>query len=148
MLSEFGDNNPCWKELKHVFQSHLIFMWCRHCKSNPPDQPGFLMYWLQVLRKSRSQTLSIVIRISWKRLSSQPTYAILEVVYLTNWYLTFCLTCYLYDVHFQGKLQYVGHVGEQKIKCGSMRTREITDIRLLHGLIHIFKIWTTNFYNF
>ena len=113
-----------------------------------PDQPGFLMYWLQVLRKSRSQTLSIVIRISWKRLSSQPTYAILEVVYLTNWYLTFCLTFYLYDVHFQGKLQYVGHVGEQKIKCGSMRTREITDIRLLHGLIHIFKIWTTNFYNF
>ena len=56
MLSEFGDNNPCWKELKHVFQSHLIFMWRRHCKSNPADQPGFLIYWLQVLRKSRSQT--------------------------------------------------------------------------------------------
>ena len=29
----------------------------------------------------------------------------------------FGVTLYLTGVHFRGELQYVGHVGEQKIKC-------------------------------
>ena len=37
----------------------------------------------------------------------------------------FCLALYLTGVHFRGKLQYVGHVGGQKIKCRPIRTQEI-----------------------
>ena len=42
----------------------------------------------------------------------------------------FCLALYLTEVHFQGELQYAGHVGEQKIKCRPIRTREIVGDRL------------------
>ena len=42
----------------------------------------------------------------------------------------FCLALYLTGVHFRGELQQVGHVGEQKIKCRSIRTREIAGVRL------------------
>ena len=37
-------------------------------------------------------------------------------------------------MHFRGNLQHVGHMGEQKIKCGPITTQEITDIRLLEEL--------------
>ena len=42
----------------------------------------------------------------------------------------FCLALYLAGVHFQGELQHVGHVGEPKIKCRPIRTREISGVRL------------------
>ena len=37
----------------------------------------------------------------------------MEIVYLTNWYWTFCLTFFLTDIHFWGKLEHVGD-GVQK----------------------------------
>ena len=37
----------------------------------------------------------------------------------------FCLALYLTGVHFQGELQHDGHVGEQKVKCQPIKTREI-----------------------
>ena len=37
----------------------------------------------------------------------------------------FCLFLYLTGVHFRGKLQYIGDVSQQKIKCRPIRTREI-----------------------
>ena len=43
--------------------------------------------------------------------------------------LAFCLALYLTGVHFQDKLQHVGHVGEQKIKFQPIRTREIAGVR-------------------
>ena len=47
---------------------------------------------------------------------------------LSMWQLEaqlFCLPLYLTGVHFRGKLQQGGHVGEQKIKCHPIRTWEI-----------------------
>ena len=41
---------------------------------------------------------------------------------------------FLNDVHFQGESQQLGHVSEQKVMSGSIRTPEITDIRLLDEL--------------
>ena len=35
----------------------------------------------------------------------------------------------LTGVHFRGELQHVGHVGEQKLKCQSIRTRKIAGVR-------------------
>ena len=43
----------------------------------------------------------------------------------------FYLTLYLTGVYFRGELQYIGHVGEQKIKCRPIRTRQIAGVRLL-----------------
>ena len=43
--------------------------------------------------------------------------SILEVAYITIGYPAFCLALYLTDVHFQGELQHVGDVSEQKINC-------------------------------
>ena len=43
-------------------------------------------------------------------------YFIMGVVYATIRNPTFCLALYLTGIHFRGKLQYVGHVGAQKIK--------------------------------
>ena len=43
---------------------------------------------------------------------------------------TSCLAFYLTGVHFRGELQHVGHVGEQKIKFRSIRTREVAGVRL------------------
>ena len=40
-----------------------------------------------------------------------------EAVYVTIGNPASCLALYLTGVHFQGKLQHVGHGGEQKIKC-------------------------------
>ena len=42
---------------------------------------------------------------------------------------TFCLVFYLTVVHFQGELQHVGNVSEQKIKCRPIRTQEIAGVR-------------------
>ena len=42
----------------------------------------------------------------------------------------FCLAFYLTGVHSRGELQHVSHVGEQKIKCQPIRTREIAAVRL------------------
>ena len=42
----------------------------------------------------------------------------------------FCLALYLTGVHSRGKLQHVGHVSEQKINCGAIRTREVGGVRL------------------
>ena len=41
----------------------------------------------------------------------------------------FCLALYLTGVLFRGKLQHVGDVSEQKIKCRPIRTREIAAVR-------------------
>ena len=46
----------------------------------------------------------------------------------------FCLTFYITGVHFRGKLQQVGHVGEQRLKCRPIRTREIARVRLYKEL--------------
>ena len=43
--------------------------------------------------------------------------AFYDVVYVRIGNPAFCLALYLTGVHFRGELQYVGHVGEQKIKC-------------------------------
>ena len=43
---------------------------------------------------------------------------------------TFYLAFYLTGVHFRGKLQQVGQVGEQIIKCQSIRPRETAGVRL------------------
>ena len=56
-----------------------------------------------------------------------------KVVYVTNWYPTFWLTFYLTDVHFRGELQQVDDVGEQKIKCRPVRTRDTAGVRLQDG---------------
>ena len=37
---------------------------------------------------------------------------------------TFCRTFALTGIHFQGQLQHVGHVGQQKITCRPIRTRK------------------------
>ena len=42
----------------------------------------------------------------------------------------FCLALYLTGVYFRGELQRVGQMGEQKIKCQPIRTREIVGVRL------------------
>ena len=52
------------------------------------------------------------------------------VVYVTIGNPAFCLALYLTGVHFRGKLQKVGDVNEQKIKCRPIRTREIDGGRL------------------
>lgn len=44
---------------------------------------------------------------------------------------TFCLDFALAGVHFQNKIKYVGHVGEQKIKSWPIITQKISGIRLL-----------------
>ena len=66
----------------------------------------------------------------------------MEVVYVIdwNWYPAFCLTFHLIGVHFQGELQQFGDVSKQKFKYGTIRTREITDIRLLHKLYVCFTL--------
>ena len=46
----------------------------------------------------------------------------------------FCLLLNLTGVHFRGELQHVGDVSEQKSKYGPIRTREVTDVKLLHKL--------------
>ena len=53
-----------------------------------------------------------------------------EAVYLTIENPAFCLALYLTGVHFRRKLQHVGDVIEQKIKCRPIRTQEVDGIRL------------------
>ena len=53
-----------------------------------------------------------------------------EVVFMTIGNPAFFLALCLTGVHFRGELQHVGHVGEQKIKCLPIRTREIAEVRL------------------
>ena len=57
-----------------------------------------------------------------------------ELVYVTVGNPSFYLALYLTAVDFQGKLHHVGHVGEQKIKCWPIRTREIACVRLWEEL--------------
>ena len=40
----------------------------------------------------------------------------------------FCLALYLTGVHFRGELQHGRDVGQQKIKCKPIRTREIAGL--------------------
>ena len=61
-------------------------------------------------------------------------------MYITVRTLAFCLTVSLTGVHFRGKLQYVSHVGGQKIKCRPIRTREIGGARLQEELYDGFEI--------
>ena len=51
----------------------------------------------------------------------------------------FCLALYLTGVHFRGELQHVGLVGEQKIKCRPIRTREIAGVRLQDKLYECYR---------
>ena len=48
----------------------------------------------------------------------------------------FCLALYLTGVHFRGKLQYVGHVGGQKVKRRPIRTQEIGGVILQEELYY------------
>ena len=48
-----------------------------------------------------------------------------RVIYLTIGKPAFGHAFYLTSIHFRGKLQHVGNVGEQKIKFRPIRTREI-----------------------
>ena len=54
--------------------------------------------------------------------------------------LSFCLALYLTGVHFQGKLQHVSDVSEQKFKCRPIRTREIGGVRLSDALYASYDI--------
>ena len=60
--------------------------------------------------------------------------AIYEVMNVTIGNSAFCLALYLTGVHFGGELQHVGHVGERKIKCRLIITREIGGVRLQEEL--------------
>ena len=67
----------------------------------------------------------------------------MEVVYVAIGNPAFCHALYLTGVHFRGKLQHFGHVGEQKIKCWPIKTREIAGVRLsdeLYGC-HLVIYW-------
>ena len=57
-----------------------------------------------------------------------------EGVSLTIENLAFCLTLYLTGVHFWGRLQHVGDVCKQNVKCQPLRTREIGGVRLSEAL--------------
>ena len=46
----------------------------------------------------------------------------------------FGITLYLTSVYFRGELQHVNHVGGQKIKWRTIRTREIVGVRLQEEL--------------
>ena len=61
---------------------------------------------------------------------------ITEVVYVTIGNPAFCLTWYLTGVHFRGELQNFDHMGEQKIKCRPIRTREMAGVRL-YGKLYL-----------
>ena len=51
-----------------------------------------------------------------------------------------CLTFHLSSgAYYQGELQNVDHVGEQKIKCG-IKTLKVTDIRFL-SFIYLFELY-------
>ena len=49
-----------------------------------------------------------------------------------KWISNFLPHLRLTSAHFRGELQHVDDVSEQKFKYGLIRTREITDIRMLH----------------
>ena len=55
-------------------------------------------------------------------------------MYVTVGNRAFCLALRLIGVRFRGKLQHVSHVGEQKLKCQPIRTREIGVARLQETL--------------
>ena len=60
-----------------------------------------------------------------------------EVVYVIIGNRAFCLALNLTGIHFEGELQHVGTISEQKIKCRPNRTRKICGFRLpdeLYGL--------------
>ena len=59
-----------------------------------------------------------------------------KVVYLTNWYSTFCLNFHLTGIHFRGELQHIGHGGEQKVKCEPIKTY----IKLLEEMFHFTRV--------
>ena len=76
-------------------------------------------------------------------------------MYLTNWHANFCIDFHLTGVHFRQELQHTGHVGELKIMGEPIKTREITDIRLLDKLYdftcvsnHSHKKWQKFFFFF
>ena len=48
----------------------------------------------------------------------------------------FCLFLYLTGVHFQGELQHGGESSQQKIKCQTIRTREIGGVSL-SGVLYV-----------
>ena len=52
----------------------------------------------------------------------------IEVVHVTIGNPAFCLVLHLTGVYFRGKLQHTGHVGEQRIKFRSIKTREIVGV--------------------
>ena len=52
----------------------------------------------------------------------------IEVVHVTIGNPAFCLSLHLTGVYFRGELQHAGHVGEQKIKFRSIKTREIAGV--------------------
>ena len=68
----------------------------------------------------------------------------LEGVSVTIGNPAFCLALHLTGVHFRGKLQHAGDVSEQKIKCRSIRTREIRGARLLAELYGYHEISVIN----
>ena len=53
-----------------------------------------------------------------------------EGVYVTIVHRAFCLFLYLTGVHFRGELQHGGDVSQQKIKCRSIKAREIGCVSL------------------
>ena len=62
-LYEFGDHNPCWKEIVAVFQSHKILTWWHHQlffyvvqnESSPLDVSDVQMWWPYVSCKWKYQ---------------------------------------------------------------------------------------------
>ena len=59
-----------------------------------------------------------------------PLNQVFEILYVTIENPAFGLALYLTSVHFRGELYPVGHVGEQKIRCPPIRTRQIASVRL------------------
>ena len=68
------------------------------------------------------------------------------VVYVIIGNPVFCLALYLTGVHFRGELQHIrGQVGEQKMNCRPIRTRETAGVRLQDDLYAKF-VWTVNLF--
>ena len=64
------------------------------------------------------------------------TWVLRELVYVKIGNPDFCLTLYLTGLHFRGELQHSGHVGEQKNKCQSIKTRGIGGLWLQDKLCY------------
>ena len=101
----FGFNHPVYQEIEHRDLRQKTIM------------PA------EVLKRYNK---SLTFTISEKEGKHQAgDFMLEEGVYVTIVHRAFCLFLYLTGVHFRGELQHGGDVSQQKIKCRSIKAREI-----------------------